>query len=212
MRTKFILTVLSIFHYVLVSGQSKINDTLNTKTIVDIEVATFKYLFDNNASSLKESATVYYLEINDSTNRTLSSVLTELLKVNPKVKDIKEFRALTKEEKANLKFLLFRIDTIIFKKRNAIVSCGYFEGSLSSSGNVITLAKKRRRWRVLSDEMLWISVIPIEKEKLLFQSRLNISFDDIKERTTTANSTYNSWWVKCELVDTKRYVQIDETH
>lgn len=166
MKKKLILTFIIILNFVLVSGQSKTNDLIDTETIVDIEVATFKFLFENNASSLKKKANVYFIGINDTTNKTLNNVILKLRKVNSKVKDVKEFEILNLEEKTKIKFLLFNIDKITFENGKAYVSCGYYEGSLSSSGNVITLVKKRKKWKVIMNEMLWISAIPKSNELL----------------------------------------------
>lgn len=157
MKINIFLFVLFILNFAIVSGQKNTNDTLYSKSIVDIEIATFKYLFKNNASGLKQKATIYYLNIEGNYNKTLSDVIKELDSNKPKVKDINEFDTLSEEEKKKVKYLHFNIYSMKLENGIVHVNCGYYEGNLSSSENVISLVKKRKKWKVVSNEILWIS-------------------------------------------------------
>jgi hypothetical protein len=152
----FLLTVFLIVKALTSLGQT--NDITTNKTaIVDIEIAAFKYLFNNNASGINHQASYYYISITDSANKTLATVILSLKSNKPGVKDIEEYKSLTPDKQKEIKFLSFQIGTIKFADNKVYVHCGYYEGSLSSSGNILTLIKKRRRWKVINDEMLWIS-------------------------------------------------------
>ncbi|MGZ3864358.1 MAG: hypothetical protein ACXVPN_03855 [Bacteroidia bacterium] len=121
---------------------------------------TFRELFTNNASAKKNKATFYYVSIVDSTVRIdVSDVIKPLGDMNPSVKSDVEFHSLSQEEKDNIKYLRFYISGIKFtaNSKKAVVNCGYYESSLSSSGNIVTLVKKRGKWKVLKNEMIWIS-------------------------------------------------------
>ena len=57
--------------------------------------------------------------------------------------------------------LHFRIDSIRWVTINKVkVEGGYYEGMLSSSGNIYTVVKRGTGWKVKKDEMEWISNKP----------------------------------------------------
>ncbi|MCB9261337.1 MAG: hypothetical protein H6607_03020 [Flavobacteriales bacterium] len=133
------------------------NNNIPKTTLVKIEVAAFKALFKENASATKEKATYYFLSLDDSLNQSLPFVLDKLKRNSPKVKDISMFNNMTDEEKSEIDFLSFNISKVIVSGNKASVYCGYYEGNLSSSGNVVELKKRLGKWRVVSNEMIWIS-------------------------------------------------------
>jgi len=153
---------------ILLSGNAVCQKTGNVKeglrnsdiphsTLVKIEVAAFKALFKENASATKEKATYYFLSLTDSINKSLPSVLDKLKRNSPEVKDISVFNSMTDQEKSEIDFLSFNISGVIVSGNKASVYCGYYEGNVSSSGNVIELRKRFGKWRVVSNKMMWIS-------------------------------------------------------
>ena len=133
------------------------NNEIPNSTLVKLEVTAFKALFKENASATKEKATYYFLSLTDSTNRSLPSVLDKLRRNSPEVKDISVFSKMTDKEKSEIDFLSFNISEVIVSGYKASVYCGYYEGNLSASGNVIELKRRFGKWRVVSNEMLFIS-------------------------------------------------------
>jgi len=124
---------------------------------IEIEIAVFDALFKENASMIKENATYYYVSIEDSTNKTLPEVLKAFDNNNPQVKSLEEYNNLSSEEQKSIKFLSFYIGQIKVGKRKAVVSCGYYEGNLSSSINYVLLIKKLGKWKVIKNKIIVIS-------------------------------------------------------
>lgn len=133
------------------------NTEIEQSELVKIEVATFRALFIENASASGEEASFYFIILEDSLNNTMADVLEQLKDIKPEVKDFMFYNNLSKEEKSKVDFLSFNISKIIMHKRRASVYCGYYEGNLSSSGNIVELRKRFGRWRVISNEVTWIS-------------------------------------------------------
>jgi hypothetical protein len=164
MLTKTILIkIFTLFSVVCIAQKSGIvkdgfiNTEIDMSVLVEIEVKTFKALFRENASATKNKATYYFIRLKDSLNSTLPLVIDKLRKVKPEVKDLKYFDSLTKDQQAKIDYLSFSISKVILNNKRASVYCGYYEGSLSSSGNVIELKKRFGKWRVISNEVMWIS-------------------------------------------------------
>lgn len=130
---------------------------LSESVKIEIEIAVFEALFNNNASMIKENASYYYISIEDSSNTILPKVLKAFNNNNPQVKSIEEYYTLSSEEQKNIKFLSFNIGHIKAGKRKAVVSCGYYEANLSSSINSVLLIKRFGRWKVIKNEIIVIS-------------------------------------------------------
>lgn len=134
-----------------------INTEIERSELVKLEEATFRALFNENASASGEEASFYFIILEDSLNNTMADVLEQLKDIKPEVKDFEFYSNLSKEEKSKVVFLSFNISEIVMHKRMASVYCGYYEGNLSSSGNIVELRKRFGRWRVISNEVTWIS-------------------------------------------------------
>jgi len=148
-----ILIILSFW----TNGQTKIEKNV-LKNKLDIEVTTFRHLFKNNASLIKNKASYYFISIEDSANNTIDKVIDKLDNVTPTVKKIDEYHTMTEEQRKKIEFLSFYINEITFlTKRKVEVYCGYYEASLSSSGNVVRLVKIFGKWRIIKDQMIVIS-------------------------------------------------------
>lgn len=148
------LTSLFFFNLLSLSSQTTKLDS------IQIIENTFRSLFSKNASSVKTKATFYYIVIEDSlTSITVDDIIQRLGDVVPKVKNVKEFNKLIKEEQDKIKYLSFHVNRVNISAdgKKATLGCGYYEGPLSSSGNIATLTKKKGKWKVIKNEVWWIS-------------------------------------------------------
>lgn len=163
LKKTILLKIFILFSLVCIAQKTGIvnNGLINTEievsVLVEIEAKAFKALFRENASATKTNATFYFIRLKDSLNSTMPLVIDKLRKVRPEVKDLKYFESLTKDEQNKIDYLSFNISMVILNNKRASVYCGYYEGNLSSSGNVIELKKRFGKWRVISNNAIWIS-------------------------------------------------------
>jgi hypothetical protein len=120
----------------------------NHKEMLDICEAMFRYQFTKNASGQQQKAPAYYLSIYETDPP--KELMNRFENNNPPVKLGSEFKIGNG--------LKFRIRSIkLLDKNNIEIEGGYYEGSLSSSGNTYQLKKQSGVWKVISDKMNWIS-------------------------------------------------------
>lgn len=119
-----------------------------TSEELDICEAVFRHVFEHNASGQQQNANAYFLKIfgKDPTE----AFLARFQEHRPPVKMGSAF--------VTGNGLEFRIESIDRIHDNKVeVRGGYFEGGLSSSGNIYTVVRKGQQWQVIDDRMLWIS-------------------------------------------------------
>ena len=115
---------------------------------LDICEAVFRYQFEHNASGSQQEAKSYFLEV---------------FKKDPSIEFLARFKDITHPVKKGSEFmegegLKFKVVSIQLIEKNKVqVYGGYYEGSLSSSGNIYTVVRKNEIWIVEKDEMQWIS-------------------------------------------------------
>ena len=129
----------------------------------DVREAVFRHLFDHNASGQQKNAKVYCLQIENKLDPS-PELLHHFEGNHPPVKkaSLCSFKGGPGmggvEDDTGAKGLIFRIDSIQHPSADtALVEGGYFEASLSASGNVYKLVKERDHWIVKQDTMKWIS-------------------------------------------------------
>jgi hypothetical protein len=125
----------------------------------DIREAVFSYQFGHNGSSLQFSAKVFYLTVGDREDPT-DALITRFKGHTPPVKKLSlwTWRSEAIDKASAGRWLIFTASTIKRLTRNkVIVDGGYYEGVLSSSGNIYTVERIRGKWVVTRDQMLWIS-------------------------------------------------------
>jgi hypothetical protein len=147
-----------VFLMWLASGASA-NSGRNSELDAIYEVS-FRYMFSNNASGQQKSAGVYCLAVGG--EDPAAEFLARFAGFHPPIRKASDCTASIEEgvlEKATgVRGLQFRIDEIRNKtSTTAEVIGGYYEGGLSSSGNVYFLEKKDGLWVVVRDVMEWIS-------------------------------------------------------
>jgi hypothetical protein len=125
----------------------------------DIREAVFRYQFEHNASGQKQNAKVYFLSLGKD-KEPGDAFIARFKDHKPPVKKLsqaqKTFEVIDKE--TGERGLIFRAVTIKVIDANKVqVDGGYYEGGLSSSGNVYTVERKEGKWIVTKDQMLWIS-------------------------------------------------------
>lgn len=128
---------------------------------LEIIVQAFKRLFKENGSGVNpDSINNYYINIGkEIKNISAQTIVTELAKTEPKVKNGADLKAFTEKERVKMRFIIFQVNIITTDSlnRNAKVSCGYWFGSSNSSDDIITLTKEKGRWIIKDHEIFMIS-------------------------------------------------------
>ena len=127
----------------------------------DLREATFRHMFKKNASGMQQSAGVYCLDF-ENTSDPPASFMARFAR-DPKT--VRAGSACTRsagsgviDKTTKARGLVFRIDAVKYAdKDHATVNGGYYEAGLSASGNVYTLERQKGAWVVVKDEMSWIS-------------------------------------------------------
>ena len=115
---------------------------------LDICETVFRYQFKHNASMVQQNAKAYFITI---------------LKQDPSDEFLALFSANTPPVRKGSDFtvgqgLVFSIRSINRIDEHTVqVFAGYYEAELSSSESIYTVVRKKGRWVVAYDEMLWIS-------------------------------------------------------
>ena len=127
----------------------------------DVREATFRHMFKKNASGQKQTAHVFCIDLENDTSAPAAFV-ARFRDVKIPVKPGSACNASTPlgvvDRSNGAQGLQFRIDGITFADaEHARVEGGYYEASLSASGNTYTLEKKNGKWIVTKDVMHWIS-------------------------------------------------------
>jgi hypothetical protein len=132
----------------------------------DIREAVFRYQFGHNASGAQQQAAVYFLEILSKDERSSFDPSDEFMARfgdhRPPVRKQSQARPgkgsaptdrITGEEG-----LIFRAGEIKRISTDEVqVYGGYYEANLSSSGNTYTVKRVDGKWKVVKNEMHWIS-------------------------------------------------------
>jgi hypothetical protein len=122
--------------------------TISDTQALDIAEATFRYQFDHNHSGAQQKAATYFLVLFGKDPEP--DFLARFKDHKPPVRKGSEFKVY-----GGLKFRVEEIKRLSDTK--VVVPGGYYEGSLSSSGNTYTLEFKDGKWEVTGDQMHWIS-------------------------------------------------------
>jgi hypothetical protein len=130
------------------------------KKDADVYEAVFRHQFSRNASGAQQRAVTYFIEIQDADPS--SAFIARFSDVDHKVKVASKAyygRGASVTDRSNhSQALLFRVDGIKWLDSNtAEVTGGYYEGDLSSSGNIYRVQRTRSGWKVTNDVMEWIS-------------------------------------------------------
>jgi len=116
--------------------------------LLDVCEALFRHQFSQNASAAQQDAAAYFLFVSE--QDPPAALLDRFAGQRPPVQPGSAFE--------DGKGLLFRIDRIVWLDRDTVeAEGGYYEGNLSSSGNTYRLRREGGTWKVISDEMNWIS-------------------------------------------------------
>ncbi len=138
---------------------------------VEIIVQSFKRLFKENGSGINpDSINVYYINIGkEIKNITSETIVNELVKTEPKVKNGAELKTFTEKEKAKIGFIIFQVNIITTDSlnRNAKAACGYWYSRSNSSDDIITLTKEKGHWMVKDHEIIMISALKNSRDTKL---------------------------------------------
>lgn len=128
---------------------------------LDVQEAVFRYQFEHNASSQKQSADFYCLGLRDKQDPP-EELMRRFAGHSPEVFPASQCTADARLGVSHGAIpgsgLIFSITEIKWISDSEVeVSGGYYEGGLSSSGNVYRLKRVAGKWQVLEDGMEWIS-------------------------------------------------------
>jgi hypothetical protein len=130
------------------SNPVTIDPPLRADAELDIFEAVFRHQFEDNASAVQQKAAAYFLVIRD--EDPSPEFLARFAGHQPPVRPGSEFEV--------GKGLQFRVESLEWLDDGGVkVTGGYYEASLSASGNVYTLEPDGEEWEVTDDEMEWIS-------------------------------------------------------
>lgn len=122
--------------------------------------AVFRYQFEHNASSKKQSAGVYFLSLGDRGDPT-PEFIARFAGHDPTVKPASDATVgaggLVADPETGAIGLIFRIDSEQWADGEVTVEGGYYEGEVSASGNVYTVVCDDNHWTISDDRMRWIS-------------------------------------------------------
>lgn len=126
-----------------------------------IQEAVFRYQFGHNASSRQESADYYCLGIKDRKDPP-QELMERFAGHFPTVVPVSECSADIElgvsRGSVSGRGLIFTVGDIKWVSAAEVeVAGGYYEGGLSASGNVYRLKNSGGVWKVIEDEMEWIS-------------------------------------------------------
>jgi hypothetical protein len=140
----------------------------------DIREAVFRYQFDNNASGQKTNAKVYCLAVGEKQVDPSGKLLRRFANHTPPVRKISECgrSAEIRDKRTGERGLLFYITQISWVSSTEVkVTGGYYEGSLSASGETYVVKKDGSTWKIISAGLNWISqAVNDSFEKELFRN------------------------------------------
>lgn len=128
----------------------------------DVREAAFRYLFQDNASGLKQRARFYCLEVEGGADASpallarLADVGVRVVPASRCVKDAKD--GVTEQPSGDRPGLVFRIEAIRKVGPGRVdVDAGYYEAGLSASGETLEMVREGQAWKVTADRRRWIS-------------------------------------------------------
>ncbi len=139
------------------------------RSLDDIRETVFRYMFLHNASSLQQSAPVYFIGLMGPAkfpgHGTYSDPSEDLMaRFSRNVPPVKKFSECTRntygvfDTSTGVRALLFRVETIIKINDDEVeVTGGYYEAGLNAGGNIYTVRRIDERWIVVKDEEDWYS-------------------------------------------------------
>lgn len=153
MRNLFIIITLLTASSVFGQPMSE-KEKQHRATTTAIEIEAFKEMFRHNTSVLKDSATFYYISVEDTLSANLKAIQASFKAQKPGVRLKKEYDALDEEYKSKIKFLSFHIGMVkLDAKRRATVHAGYFANDKDKSSDTIKLKKKFGKWKIVTHRM-----------------------------------------------------------
>jgi hypothetical protein len=126
----------------------------------DIRETVFRYQFDHNASALQKSATAYCLSFGVKDADPPDEFMKRFSGFKPAVVKASMCRPVYGVVSKHIlkSRVFFRVSSIKWISDAEVrVDGGYYEGSLSASGNTYTVKMENGKWEVTNDEMHWIS-------------------------------------------------------
>jgi hypothetical protein len=131
----------------------------------DIREAVFRYQFEHNTSGAQQTARFYCLSLGEYSKELDpdDELMQRFQGHKPAVKKISQCvcspeAGVKDKETGQLGGLVFRATSIKWISDTEVeVKGGYYEGGLSSSGNVYQVVQKEGQWIVTKDQMQWIS-------------------------------------------------------
>ena len=158
-------------------GVSSSSDAARKSQEDDIRQAVFLYQFEHNASGGKNHAHDYFLSIVEDDRDAFGHDLPDPFMARfaghkPPVRKFSDCRVKNDGEvvrkHSGKPGLLFMTGSITWLSDTTVtVNGGYYEGNVSSSGNVYTVSKENGTWKVVKDQMTVISQLiatPIPKQ------------------------------------------------
>ncbi len=131
----------------------------------DIREAVFRYQFEHNASGAQQTAQFYCLSLGEYSKDIDpdDGLMQRFQGHKPTVKKVSQcvygFEVGVKDKETGQSGgLVFRVTSIRWISDTKVEAEGrYYEGNMSSSGNVYQVVQKGGRWIVTEDQMQWIS-------------------------------------------------------
>ena len=141
-------------------NRSGMHEAVNDPAL-DVQEAVFRYQFEHNASGRKQSADFYCLGLRDKQDppeELMRRFAGHSPKVFPASQCTTDARSGVSHGIMSGEGLVFSITEIKWISDSEVeVSGGYYEGGLSSSGNIYRLKRVAGKWQVHEDTMEWIS-------------------------------------------------------
>ncbi|HWC18061.1 MAG TPA: hypothetical protein VG498_13660 [Terriglobales bacterium] len=156
---KSIISILLVFTSACSSPLSKA-DRLSQED--DIREAIFRYQFNHNASGQQKNASFYCLSVGENHNDPTDELLKRFADHKPPVRKVSDCQVHpftgVSDNRTGTRGLILRVSGITWiSDKKVKAEGGYYEGSLSSSGNTYTVIKEHGKWTVSHDRMKWIS-------------------------------------------------------
>jgi hypothetical protein len=147
------------------SGATPATPIVDVLTVDDqVREAVFRYQFTHNASGMKERAPVYFLSLGEvgADQNPSAALMARFANHQPRVEPMSR-ASITLERgvrhrDTDERGLAFRVTSMKWVSADVVeVEGGYYEGSLSSSGNTYRVERTGGAWVVTGDTMHWIS-------------------------------------------------------
>ena len=128
----------------------------------DIREAVFRYQFHHNASALQQEAKVYCLAVGRKLGDPTDEFMRRFRNDKPAVRKASSCDLMTGngvvERRTGNQGIELEIASLKWISDSEVeVEGGYYEGNMSSSGNLYTVNERDGKWRVTKDQMQSIS-------------------------------------------------------